>query len=349
MEILIILLLIVFNGLLAMAEIAIVSARRSKLAQMAEEGSARAKAALELARSPNRFLSTVQIGITLMGILAGVFGGATIADTISARLKSIPSLYPYSDLIAVSLVVIAITYLSLIIGELVPKRVALHSPEKIASLVARPMNTLSSIAYPLVTVLSLSTDWVLSILGIKPKKESPVDAEEVLVIIREGVRLGVFEMMEKEILERTFRLGDKKINSLMTPRKRIVWLDINDSFKNIQLKIGRHHTHSYFPVCEGSLEKVLGVVHTEDLLVDHLKNGILNLNKYLQRAQYISENTDGLEVLEYFKKSGVHMVLVTDKYGSIVGLISISDILEAIVGELPTRDQNNLNLYHNFD
>lgn len=335
MEILIILLLIIFNGLLAMAEIAIVSARRSKLAKMAENGSVRAQAALDLAKTPNKFLSTVQIGITLMGILAGAFGGITIAESLSSYLKNIPGLYPYSDGLALIIVVFLITYLSVVFGELVPKRIALHSPEKIASLVARPMNFLATIAYPLVALLSISTNRVLEFLNMKYRKESPVDAEEILVIIREGVRLGVFEIAEKEILERTFRVGDKKVNSLMTPRDKIVWLDIDDSFKEIQSKIGKHHTHSYFPVCDKTLEKILGVIHTEDLLVDHLRGKSIDLNKYLLQPQYILEDMDGLKALEYFKKSGIHVVLVTDKYGSIVGLVSISDILEAIVGEMP--------------
>lgn len=319
-----------------MAEIAIVSARRSKLSQLASDGDKNAKAALDLAKTPNRFLSTVQVGITLMGILAGAFGGATIAANLSAYLSHIPLLDPYSDGIALTLVVLIITYLSLIIGELVPKRVALHNPEKIASLVAKPMNMLATFAYPLVTILSISTDWVLSVIGIRPRKESPVDAEEVLVIIREGVRLGVFEMMEKEILERTFRLGDKQIKSLMTPKNKIIWLDINSPFKAIQKIIGKHHTHSYFPVCDKSIDNVLGVVHTEDLLVDHLLGKNIELKEYLLTPPYVQENMNALKILEHFKKSGIHMVLVTDEYGTITGLVSLADVLDAIVGEIPT-------------
>ncbi len=321
-----------------MAEIAIVAARKSKLAQLANEGNKNAQAALELAKTPNKFLSTAQIGITLIGILAGAFGGTTIADSLSVQLDTIPFLDPYSDAIALGIVVAVITYLSLIIGELVPKRLALRSPEKIASYVARPMNVLSSLAAPLVALLSISTDWVLNILRIKPKEQSPVSAEEILTIIREGARVGIFEMVEKDIFERMFRLGDHKVNAIMTPRKEVVWLDADSSFKTIQNKIAKH-AHSYFPVCRDSLDKVLGVVRTEDLLIDYLADEKIDLEKSLHKPPFIPGSMNALKVLEHFKKTGIHTALVIDEHGFVLGLVSLADILEAIVGELPSVNE----------
>src|SRR3989344_3643546 len=230
MEIIIILLLILLNGIFAMVEIAVVSARKSRLQHLAQEGNKNAQAVLELKDSPNRFLSTVQIGITLIGILTGAFGGATIAENLASYFETIPSIAPYSEAIGIAVVVAAITYLSLIIGELVPKRLGLSNPELIASAAAQPMRALSKISAPLVYLLSISTDFILQVFQIKPKEEA-VSVEEIRMLIREGTRVGVFEAAEKDIVERTLGLGERRVNSLMTPRKEIVWFDIDSSFK----------------------------------------------------------------------------------------------------------------------
>ena len=337
MEIIIILLLILLNGIFAMVEIAVVSARKSRLQHLAQEGDKNAQAVLELKNSPNGFLSTVQIGITLVGILAGAFGGATIAKSLAIYFNNFPYLASYSEALGIAIVVAVITYLSLIIGELVPKRLALSNPEIIASFAARPMRIISTISAPLVYLLSISTEWVLKIFQIKPREEA-VSAEEIRMLIREGTRAGVFETAEKDIVERTLQLGDKKVNMLMTSRKEIVWLDIDGSFQSIRSKVAKH-PHSHFPVCRGGLDKVLGVVLTEDILANFLIEEKIELKKFLHKPLFIPETTDGLKVLEMFKQSGIHMALVVDEYGNIQGLVSMTDILEAIVGDIPTIDE----------
>ena len=244
MEIIIVLLLILLNGIFAMSEIAIISAKRTKLQQRANNGDKNAEAALNLTKDPNRFLSTVQIGITLIGIFAGAFGGATIADGLSEKLKAISLIAPYSDGLSLTIVVVVITYLSLVVGELVPKRIGLNNPVKLASLVARPMYVISQISAPFVSLLSFSTEWVLRLLRIKPSNEPSVSEEEVRMMIREGTKVGIFEKVEKDIVERTLRLGDKKVQGLMSARKEIVWLDKDSSFTAMKKKIIKsQHSH----------------------------------------------------------------------------------------------------------
>lgn len=320
-----------------MVEIAVIAARKSRLLQLANEGSKRAQAALELKNSPNRFLSTVQIGITLVGILAGAFGGATIAENLAVYFETIPPIAPYSEGIGIAIVVAAITYLTLIVGELVPKRLGLSNPELIASYAARPMRILSFLSTPFVYLLSVSTDFILQILHVKSKEEI-VSAEEIRMLIKEGTRLGVFEAAETDIVERTLQLGDRKVNMLMTPRKAAVWLDIDSSFKAIRSKVAKY-PHSHFPVCRDTLDKVLGVVRTEDILANFLIEERIDLRKFIHKPLFIPETTDGLKVLELFKKSGIHMALVVDEYGNVQGIISMTDILEAIVGDIPTIDE----------
>lgn len=338
MEIIIILLLIILNGIFAMAEIAIVSARKSRLKQQANEGNKNAQAALNLAQSPGRFLSTVQIGITFIGIFAGAFGGETIAKSLSNELKNIPVVIPYADGISIFLVVAFITYLSLIIGELVPKRVALSSPETIARFMAYPMNILSSTASPLVSLLTISTDWVFRLLQIKPSNEPFVSGEEIKILLGEGTRLGIFNIAEKNIVERTLKLSDKKINSLMTSRKEIVWLELDSPFKTLRNKIAKH-PHAHFPVCRDNLDKVVGVVRAEDILTNFLLEEKIQLQKFIHKPLFVPESMDALKVLELFRKTGIHMALVVDEYGNVRGLLSLTDILEAIVGDIPAIDE----------
>ncbi|MGI8420257.1 MAG: hemolysin family protein [Candidatus Levyibacteriota bacterium] len=338
MEILIILLLIVVNGMFAMAEAAIIASRKHKLQKQAQEGNENAKKALDLAENPNRFLSTTQVGITLIGIFAGAFGGATIAHALQMWLVKISLLSPYSDALSLAIVVIIITYLSLIIGELVPKRIALSNPEKIASFMAPSMETFSRFTIPIISLLSVSTDFVLKLLRIKIIDESGVSEDEVKMLIREGTKAGIFEQTEKNIVERTFRLSDRQVNSLMRSRKQIIWLELDSSLATIQKKL-LTTTHSYYPVCTGTLDKVIGIVRTEDALKDFLEDGKMNLQKSLHKPLFIPSTTPALKILELFKKSGIHLALIIDEYGMIEGLISLTDILEAIVGDIPAASE----------
>jgi putative hemolysin len=338
MDFVVVLLLIVLNGLFAMAEIAIISARKSNLQKKAKEGDKNAKAALELAESPSRFLSTVQIGITFIGIFAGAFGGKTLAKNLAQLLQQNSFLAPYSQGLALVLVVSLITYLSLVIGELVPKRLALTNPENFARFVAKPMKFISFITSPLVSFLSFSTDGLLKLLKVKTDGKPSISEEEVQMLIKEGAKMGVFQLEEKDILERAMLLNDKQVNVLMTPRKDIVWLDTNSHFKTIKSKIIKT-PYSYFPVCRDNIDKVLGIVRTKDLLTHFLVKEKVNLKNHLRKPLFIPESMDGLKVLEAFRKSKVRISLVIDEYGHIQGLLSLTDILEALVGNIPTTDE----------
>lgn len=338
-EILIILLLVIANGMFAMSEIAVVSARKARLQELAEDGDTKAQAALELANSPNRFLSTVQVGITLIGILAGAFGGATLAGRLATYLDLVPFLSNYSQAISFGLVVAAITYLSIVIGELVPKRLALASPEKIAALVATPMQWLSKIAYPVVYLLTSSTDSILRLLGAGGASNEPlVTEEEIKVLIRQGAEAGTFEIAEQDMLERVFRLGDQHVGSLMTPRFDITWLDINDSAESNRRKMIESH-HSRFPVCQDNPDHVLGVVNVTDLLARSLLNQPIDLIDMLRQPLFIPESTRALKVLEMFKQSGTHIALVVDEYGVTQGIVTLNDVMEVIIGDVPFADQ----------
>ena len=332
-EILFILLLLLANGVFAMSELAIVSSRKARLQQMCATGNPRACTALELALAPDRFLSTIQIGITLVGILAGALGGATIAEQLGAQFSRAPALAPYAEAIGVAVVVIAITYLSLIIGELVPKRFALTHPERIAMLVAPPMKVLSRIVSPVVTVLSVSTSAVLTLLRIKHPNEPPVTEDEIKVLIKEGTAAGVFEAAEQEMVERVFKLADRRVSSLMTPRLDIVWLDVDESREAIRKKVAENH-YSRFPVCRNSLDQILGVVKAKDMLAFCLGNEELDLNSVIKAPLFVPETRSALQVLEVFKSSATHMALIVNEYGSIEGLVTTNDILEAIVGDI---------------
>ena len=333
MEVLIILLLILLNGVFAMSEMAIVSARKARLQQLASQGNAKAYTALELASAPNVFLSTVQIGITLVGVLAGAFGEATVAKKVAGWLSQIQWLAPYSEGAGLGLVVIGITYLSLVIGELVPKRLALHSPERIASEVAIPMRVLSRIGYPLVRLLGASTDAVLKLLGIGPSEDPPVTEEEIKVLIEQGTRAGVFQEAEQDMLTGVFRLNDRRVTALMTPRTEIVWLDIRDSMDEIRVEI-TSSGYSRFPVCEEDLDNVLGVVQVKDMLAHCLADDPIDLRVLLHLPLFVPESTPASRVLELFKRSGMHLALVINEYGGVEGLVTLTDLLEQIVGDV---------------
>jgi putative hemolysin len=337
LEIFFLILLIVLNGIFSMSEMAVVSARKVRLQQLANQGNAKARTALELADSPNQFLSTVQVGITLIGTLAGAFGGATLAEKLATQLKLIPFLASKSEAIALFIVVLTISYLSLVIGELVPKRLALNNPEQIASSVASPMRFLAMIVSPVVHLLSYSTDMVLRLLGIGPSTDPEVTEEEIKILIEQGTEAGTFEEAEQEMLNRVFRLGDRRVSALMTPRPEIVWLDLDDS-ADTNRRIIIDSNHSRFPVCEGDLDNVLGIIQVSNLLTRCLSGQPLDLTTSLQRPLYVPEGTPGLRILELFKQSGTHLALVVDEYGVIQGLVTLNDILEEIVGDIPSVD-----------
>lgn len=333
MEILIIVLLVILNGVFAMSEIAVLSARKTRLQQWASEGSTKARSALELADAPNRFLSTVQVGITLVGVLAGAFGEATIAEKLATQFSRIPWLVPYSKAVGLGVVVLGITYLSLVIGELVPKRLGLQNPERIACEVAVPMRVLSAISFPLVHLLSVSTDAVLRLLGARPASGPPVTEEEIKVLIDQGTQAGVFEEAEQDMLAGVFRLNDRRVSALMTPRPEIVWLDLADSRDKIREKITRSG-YSRFLVCRESLDNVLGVVQVKDILVRHLACEPVDLKTLLQEPLFVPESAPASKVLELFRESGAPVALVIDEYGGLAGLVTTHDLLETIVGDV---------------
>ena len=336
-EILIILVLIIANGVFSMSEMAIVSARKVRLQQLANQGDPKAKAALKLAESPNHFLSTVQVGISLIGILTGAFGGATIANRMAVYIKRVPLLAPYSDPLSFGIVVLIITYFSLIVGELVPKRLALNNPERIASIVAIPMQALAAIASPVVYLLSASTDLILRVLGITASTEPQVTEEEIKILIEQGTEAGTFEEAEQDMVERVFRLGDRPVSYLMTPRPDIVWLDLEDSAEENRQKMV-DSAYSRYPVCQGGLDNVLGVMPVTDLLARSFRGEPLDLTVGLRQPVFVPESTRGLKVLELFKQTITHMALVVDEYGVIQGLVTLNDIMSEIVGDVPSTD-----------
>jgi putative hemolysin len=336
-EILIILVLIIANGVFSMSEMAIVSARKVRLQQLANQGDAKARAALKLAESPNHFLSTVQVGISLIGILTGAFGGATIANRLAFYVKFFPLLAPYSEPLSFGIVVLLITYFSLIVGELVPKRLALNNPERIASIVAIPMQALSTIASPMVYFLSASTDFILRLLGITASTEPQVTEEEIKILIEQGTEAGTFEEAEQDMVERVFRLGDRQVSYLMTPRPDIVWLDLDDPAEENRQKMV-DSAYSRYPICQGGLDNVLGVIPVTDLLARSFRGEALDLTVGLRQPVFVPESTRGLKVLELFKQTITHMALVVDEYGVIQGLVTLNDIMSEIVGDVPSTD-----------
>lgn len=336
-EVLIIIVLLLLNGVLAMSEAALISARKVRLQQRENEGDKKAGAALALISTPNLFLSTVQIGITLVGVLSGAVGGARIVDTLTPVIARVTTLAPYSETISFTLIVVIITYASLIVGELVPKRLALQNPENIASLVAQPMVFISRLFSPVVRILSLSTDSVLRLLGIRAFYDPPVTEEEIHVLLDQGTQAGVFEEAEQDMVAGVFSLGDRRVYSLMTPRTEIVWLDIHDSIEEISKKIS-DESFSRYPVCQGSLDNVLGIVRARDLLTRSLAGQPIQLKECLSPALFIPETTFGSRALEIFKESNNELVLVIDEFGGVTGLLTINDVLEEIVGAIETGE-----------
>jgi len=326
--------LILINGLFSMTEIAVVSARRVRLAKAAADGSAGAAKAIELQETPDRFLSTVQIGITLVGILSGAFGGALLSDEIGGFVEQVPALAPYAQQIGFGVVILIITYFSLVIGELVPKNIALNRPEFIASIFSRPMDLVSKITAPAVWLLSASTRLILKIFRIHPATDSAITQEEIRAHIAHGTEVGVLDETEQELIESVIRLDDQRITALMTPRVKIEWLDLEDSMDDLRKQIIAS-AYSRMPVCRGTLDDVIGLVKSRDLLAQVLGGESLDLEKLAREPVFAPETTTALELLERFKESSSHVALVVDEFGAIVGLVTMNDVLEAIVGDLP--------------
>lgn len=337
-EIIIIFLLILANGIFSLSEMSIVSARKIRLQQQAQAGDKGAQTALALAQEPNRFLSTVQIGITLIGILTGVFGGATLAEQISNALVGVAWLAPYSEALAVAVVVLAITFLSLVLGELVPKRLALNNAERLATMLAPLMSALSRLARPAVQLLSFSTDVVLRILRVKPSSEPSVTEQEVRQMIYEGTRTGVFEAVEQEIVERVFRLGDRKVSTMMTYRTDVVWVNIEDPVDETLDKIAIS-AHSRYPVRQGHMDTVMGIIQVKDLYALIRAGETPDLRTLLKPAMFIPESMTALEVLEKFRQQKEHLAVVVDEFGGVMGLVALGDVLQAIVGDIPTVEE----------
>ncbi len=338
-EILILVVLLLLNGIFVMSEMAVVSSRKARLQQQANQGDKRAGKALDLAQQPNNFLSTVQIGITLVGILLGAVGGRAFSEPLAAALRNWPPLAGYAASLAFGIVVVVITTLSLLVGELIPKRLALHSPERVSAAIAGPMIFISKVFTPLVWLLGKITGFAIQAMGIKPSTEPPVTEEEIQLMIDQGTEAGVIEEAEQEMVEGIFSLSDSRVYSLMTPRTEITWLDIQDPPDDIRKKI-TESPYSRFPVCQDSLDQVLGIVKARDLLSPHsLSSEGFKLKDRLRPAFYIPETMLASRALEIFKEKNAELMLVIDEFGSLQGLLTLNDLVEEIVGDIEAEAQ----------
>jgi putative hemolysin len=340
-ELLIILVLILINGLLSMSEVAVMQSKKSRLDAQARRGHAGAKLAQALHAEPTRFLSTVQIGITLVSILTGMFSGGHLRDWLNLQMSAIPALAPYSQTISLLCVVFLITFLSLVIGELVPKRIGMSHPEKIAEKVSLPMMWLAKATAPFIWLLTASTNLVIRLLGIKQDTSSRVTEEELLAMIDEGATAGAIDEREGEIIDRVILLGDKRINTLMTSRHDIKWLDLEDPLEtNIQYV--SEHRHSTYPVCKGSLDDVVGVLSVKDLFHVQSSKQKIVLEKLVKPGVFFPESLKGYQALEKFQASRSHFALVVDEYGTTAGVMTLTDVFDALVGDIKQEDGENI-------
>lgn len=337
MDLLIILFLIVLNGVFAMSEIAVVSSRKVRLQQRAEAGSHGAAAALKLANEPGHFLSTIQVGITTIGIFSGAFGEATLAAPLETWLLQFPLVADYARPVAVVLVVMLITYLSVVLGELVPKRLALHNPEGLATLFARPLNALGRITSPLVALFSKSSELLLRLLGSKPDSDAPVTDEEIKVLMQQGTEAGVFESSEGQLVANVLRMDDLNLNQIMTPRIDVSVIDVADAPEQIRDQILACN-YSRLVVCRDGLDQVIGVVYAKDLLNQLLSGKTLDVQADMRTPLYVPETVAPMQLMSLFKRHRETFALVVDEYGDVQGVVTLADIMEAIVGDLPSED-----------
>jgi putative hemolysin len=338
LEILFLLFLILLNGIFSMAEFAVVSARKSRLQPLAEKGNEQARDVLHLADHPDRFLATIQIGITLIGTLAGAFGGATVSRQLADWLSAFAPIAPYAKAVSFTCVVLALTFLTLVLGELVPKQLALHSAERLAMVLARPLRVLSQAASPLVHVLAGSSNFIVRMVGVRPGKEPPITEDEIKVLIKQGTKAGVFEEAEREMVEGVFRLGGQHVGALMTPRPDIDWIDLDEPPAAIHDQILSSH-RSRFPVAQGDLDGVFGILRAKDLLSQNFSCEPPDIRKLLRPPLFIPESAEALQALETFKEKRERFAIVTDEFGVVAGVISSTDILEAIVGDLSAKGE----------
>lgn len=344
MEILIILLLILLNGVFSMSEIALVSSRKFKLEAAARKGNSNARKALELANNPNTFLSTVQIGITLIGILTGIFSGDTITVSLRQSIAEIDALKPYANTIAVAAVVVAVTFLSIVFGELLPKRIGLMFPEKIAAILAKPMTLISIITRPFIWLLTITNDLFLSLFGLKGQKDGIVSEEEIRAIVQESAEGGAIDEIEQSIVQRVFALGDRRVNELMTHRGDLIWFDLNDDLKTIKKKAGAEK-HSVYVVCrDQNLDKLAGIVSVKDIFPDELTNETFTLSLYLRSPLMVHESTPAYKVLEEFKQKKIHYAVVIDEYGIMQGMVAMDDVLDALLGDSTEYNQEEYSI-----
>lgn len=334
LEVAIILLMVLANGIFSMSEISLVAARKIRLQQRADEGNHRARLALDLANAPEQFLSTVQLGITLVGILAGAYGGATISRPLAEVIRGVPAIAAYADALALGLVVAVITVLSLILGELVPKNIGLRYPESIASWVAGPMMALSRVGGPLIRSLTGLTNGIMRLFGFRETAEPTLTEDEIRAVISEGAESGALEPAEESIVQRVFQLGDQRVAAIMTPRIDIEWVDVKITVEELREFLASH-SHTEFVVCDEDLEHVLGTVRAAELLPAVLKGGEIDLRALLRKPLFVPDSMAAFKLLEAFRSSHRHLALVMDEFGAVEGLVSVGDLLEGLVGALP--------------
>jgi len=339
MEIVIILALILLNGWFSLSEMSLVSMKRSKLEGDARRGDNKAIQAIKLSASPDKFLSTVQIGITTIGILTGFFSGSEISTWLAAQIAQIPGLESSAHSVAVVIIVILVTYLTLIFGELLPKRIAMNNPEKVARLVAAPMNAFSTIGSPFVWILSVSTRSIMKLTGISQSSNSKVTEDEIKAILQEGTEDGEIQEAEHDIVERVFNLSDRDVNSLMTHRNDLIWLDAEETADDIRKTI-ESSVHDVYPVGSGQLDDILGVIFLKDIF-SHFNNPDFNIREFVKPAQFVPETMSGFNALELFRKSQQFYALVTDEFGSIQGIVTLNDLMEAMVGNIVVPDETD--------
>jgi putative hemolysin len=348
MEILIILFLILLNGVFSMSEIALVSARKFKLESSAKKGNSNARRALNLANNPNTFLSTVQIGITLIGILTGIFSGEKIEENLRAAIMRIPVLQPYAQTITVAIIVIVVTFFSIVFGELIPKRIGLMFPESIASLMARPMTIISIITKPFIWLLTKTNDLFLGIFGFKDRKEGLVSEEEIRAIVHQSALGGEIQQIEQNIVQRVFALGDRKVGELMTHRGDLLCFNITDDLKGVKER-AQIESHSVYPVYRKTPDNLIGVVSVKDIFPKEFKGADFNLAEFLKQPVMVPESTPAYKVLERFKESKIHYAFVLDEYGSVQGMVSMDDILDALIGDVTEYNQQEYQIVQRDD